>query len=256
MPHESPAPHLVVDVGNSRIKWGLCAAAAVTACAALPPDDPDAWQQQLAAWGLTGPLHWTVSGVHPARRQRLADWLRERGDTVELVTAPGQLPLQTALPHPDKAGIDRLLNAVAVNSRRRPGVPAVAVDAGSAVTVDYVDEHGIFRGGAILPGLRLMAQALHDYTALLPVVAVDGPAAMPGLSTAEAIKAGVLAAAVGGIERLIGALERAAPAGAVQVFLAGGDGGLLTCHLTRPAEHWPAMTLEGLRLTAKHLMTP
>src|SRR5205085_7856667 len=109
-------------------------------------------------------------GVHPARRQRLADWLLARGDEVEVVVSPGRLPLATALPQPEKAGIDRLFNAVAVNSRRRPNAAAVVVDAGSAVTVDLVDEHGVFRGGAILPGLRLMAQALHDYTALLPAV--------------------------------------------------------------------------------------
>ena len=89
------------------------------------------------------------------------------------------------------------------NSRRRPDTPAVIVDAGSAVTVDYVDERGVFRGGAILPGLRLMAQALHDYTALLPVVTIDGEAAMPGATTTEAIKAGVFAAVLGGVERLV-----------------------------------------------------
>ncbi|MEK7734665.1 MAG: type III pantothenate kinase, partial [Pseudomonadota bacterium] len=47
------------------------------------------------------------------------------------------------------------------------------VDAGSAVTVDYVDQDGAFCGGAILPGLRLMAKALHDYTALLPLIEVE-----------------------------------------------------------------------------------
>ena len=82
----------------------------------------------------------------------------------------GELPLRVELEKPDHVGIDRLLDAVAVNSRRAPGVPAVIIDAGSAVTVDLVDGAGAFRGGAILPGLRLMAKSLHDYTALLPLI--------------------------------------------------------------------------------------
>src|SRR4051794_28760285 len=131
MAQDQPRTHLVVDVGNSRIKWGLCGAAAVTAASALPADDPAAWQGQLDLWRLAGPLRWTVSGVHPARRQRLADWLLARGDEVEVVVSPGRLPLATALPQPEKAGIDRLFNAVAVNSRRRPNAAAVVVDAGS-----------------------------------------------------------------------------------------------------------------------------
>ena len=128
------------------------------------------------------------------------------------------------------------------------------MDAGSAVTVDLVDEQGVFRGGAILPGLRLMAQALHDYTALLPVVHIDGDAAMPEASTVEAIRAGVVAAVLGGVERLIASVERTAAD--LQVFLGGGDGELLARRLARPAEYWPLMTLEGLRLTARTLDHP
>ena len=249
MAQDDPTPHVVVDVGNSLIKWGLCGATAVSAVAALPPDDPASWQWQLDTWRLSGPLRWTVSGVHPPRRQRLVDWLVARGDAVEVVVAPERLPLNTALPQPEKAGIDRLLNAVAVNNRRRPATRAVIVDAGSAVTVDLLDEHGVFQGGAILPGLRLMAQALHDYTALLPVVQIDGEAAMPGTSTVQAIRAGVLSAVLGGVERLIAAVERTGAE--LQIFVGGGDGEILARRLTRPAEYWPLMTLEGLRLTAR-----
>jgi len=53
--------------------------------------------------------------------------------------------------------------------RRRPGTPAVIVDAGSAVTVDYLDESGAFPGGVLFPVPRLVAQSLPDYTAPPPV---------------------------------------------------------------------------------------
>ena len=164
-----PTPRLVVDIGNTRIKWGLCDAAAVVKSASLPPDEPTAWRKQLAKWRLTGPLLWAVSGVHPQRRDYLADWLRQRGDTVTMVISPKDLPLEVKLRHPGRVGIDRLLNAVAVNSRRPRQTSAIIIDAGSAITVDYVDQHGVFRGGAILPGLRLMAKSLHDYTGAIAV---------------------------------------------------------------------------------------
>jgi type III pantothenate kinase len=192
-----------------------------------------------------------VSGVHPQRRDRLADWLRHRGDTVHVLTLAQQLPLQVALQHPDWAGIDRLLNAVAVNTRRRPHSPAIIVDAGSAVTVDYVDENGTFRGGAIVPGLRLMAEALHDHTALLPLVEVLEPPAPLGTSTILAMQSGIFHALTGGIDLLIRRL--APPTVQVDIFFGGGDADLLAPHLSVPATVWPLMTLEGLRLSARNL---
>src|SRR5437773_1251182 len=91
---------LVVDVGNTRIKWGLCRDKAVDQFVSLPPDDPAAWQTQIETWQLTGALQWAISGVHPQRRDRLADWLANRNDTVVLVSSPQQLPLQIAVPQP------------------------------------------------------------------------------------------------------------------------------------------------------------
>jgi type III pantothenate kinase len=244
------APDVVVDVGNSRIKWGRCAGAGVAEAVSLPADAPDAWREQLARWDLTGPLRWAVTGVHPPRRDALADWARRRGDTVAVIDAPRQLPLRVLLEHPQRVGIDRLLDAVAANSRRCPGAPAVVIDAGSAVTVDFVDATGAFTGGAILPGLRLMALALHEHTALLPLIDVpSGPPPLPGTSTAEAMAAGVFWAVAGGIRALVG--ELTARAGTrPDVFLTGGDGPVLHGTVGPDVQLWPTMTLDGIRLTA------
>jgi type III pantothenate kinase len=245
-------PHVVVDVGNSRIKWGHCTRGAVADVVSLPADDPAAWQQQAQRWRLPAPATWVVTGVHPDRRTRLEEWLRARGDAVVMIDDPGQLPLRVPLQRPDHVGVDRLFDAVAANSRRRPGVPAVVVDAGSAVTVDWLDETGAFRGGAILPGLRLMAQSLHDYTALLPLIEPPGDVPLlPGTATPSAVAAGVFWAVVGGIEAVT--RRYTLDAGVVpDGFLTGGDAPLL--HRALAHLHlWPAMTLEGIRLTAEAL---
>jgi type III pantothenate kinase len=245
-------PDLVADVGNTRIKWGRCAGGAIRESISLPPDE-GAWSEQAGRWGLSSPGHWAIAGVHPARRDHLADWLRRRGDEVRFFDDPGLLPLRVLLERPDRVGIDRLLDAVAANSRRVPGIPAVVIDAGTAVTVDWLDGTGAFRGGAIMPGLRLMAQALHDYTALLPLVeAPRRMPALPGNATRPAIEAGIFWAVAGGVRGLVEAYEEGAGT-AAQVFLTGGDAAVIQTVLGPWGvnTYWPDMTLEGIRLTAE-----
>ncbi len=244
-------PDIVADVGNSRVKWGRCGGGAVVESVSLPPDDAEAWTAQLARWGPAGPLTWAVAGVHPARRDRLAGWVRARGDAVEVIDAPARLPLRVLLEHPERVGIDRLLDAVAANSRRRPGTPAVVIDAGSAITVDWLTDDGAFAGGAILPGLRLMARALHENTALLPLIEVPTAAPpLPATTTRAALEAGVYWAAAGGVRAVIERLA-AASLRRPDVFLTGGDGPLLHAQLGLGVLLWPDMTLEGIRLTAE-----
>jgi type III pantothenate kinase len=246
-------PDIVVDIGNSRIKWGRCQGPAVIAMAGLPHEDPAAWHDQLLRWSLTGPLVWLVSGVHPRTRDRLTSWIRQRGDEATLLESAERLTLRTRLAEPDQAGIDRLLNAVAVNSRRQAGTPAVIVDAGSAVTVDYLDTEGVFCGGAIFPGLGLMARALHEQTALLPLVDVRSPLpGAPAVATRPAMEAGIYWSVAGGIRSLVdlyGSRAGLLP----QVFLGGGDGRLLEPALGGRGVLWLEMTLEGLRLAGEKL---
>jgi len=245
-------PAVVVDVGNTRVKWGLCSAQAVVAMAALPADDPAAWERQREQWTLPTPAVWVLAGVQPSRLEVLAEWLRQRHDHVCILRDPRQLPLTVLLEHPEKAGIDRLLDAVAANSRRRAKVPAVLIDAGSAVTIDWLDENGAFRGGAIMPGFRLMAQALHDHTALLPLIAPPSTLpSLPGTSTAAALEAGIFWAVAGGIQAVVDQLAASAVA-APDIFLTGGDASVLRPLLNRVL-FWPEMTLEGIRLAVETL---
>ena len=167
-----------------------------------------------------------------------------------------QLPLNLAVDFPSQVGMDRLLNAVAAKHRVQREVPIIIIDAGSAVTVDWVDETGAFRGGAILPGFALMAQALHTYTALLPQVGVPPPVnpALPGTNTKAAIEAGIFWAVAGGIRALIRQFVGLRSTGRhPEVFLTGGDAHLLATVLETTISLWPEMTLEGIRLAAEAL---
>jgi len=236
---------IVVDVGNSRIKWGLCSSELVWSTVSLPPDDPADWDRQWKEWKLQRTQEWIVTSVHPTRRDTLITWLKARADRVRELSSPAQLPLVVDFEHPEKVGVDRLLNAVAANLRRQENVAAIVIDAGTAVTVDYVDGKGVFKGGAIFPGFPLMACALHDYTAALPTVELDDTVLPPGTSTIAAMQAGIFFAVAGGIERLISEYQHRYST-AFEIFLTGGDAKILAHRLRHPVHHWPEMTLEGI----------
>jgi type III pantothenate kinase len=258
---------VVVDVGNTRIKWGLRDPAAPRIAQHVSlPDDTEVWRTQRCEWQATGllPEHpaWVLASVQPHRCERLRRWLQERGDRVEQLVTASQLPLAVGLEKPDHVGIDRLLNAVAAKRELLAGQPAILADAGSAVTVDWLDEAHTFRGGAIFPGLRLMAEALHRHTALLPLVTIT-PAVpeMPGPDTLAAMQVGIYWAVVGGIDRTarrLARLTRTEP----KLFLTGGDAPLLLAALTRHENEaltslepvlWREQTLEGILHSAEAL---
>jgi type III pantothenate kinase len=223
----------------------------------LPPDAPLSWEQKFQIWGLAGRQTWAVSGVHPDRLGRLVSWLERRAKQVTTLTSWQQLPLRLSVDFPSQVGMDRLLNAVAAKDRVQREVSLFLIDAGSAVTVDWVDESGTFRGGAILPGFALMAQALHAYTAQLPQIGVPPPAnpTLPGTNTRSAIEAGVFWAVAGGIRALVRQFVGNKLSGhrEYEVFLTGGDAPLLATVLETSIYLWPEMTLEGVRLAAEAL---
>src|SRR5437588_256810 len=118
---------VVVDVGNTRIKWGLCQAGKIAAVASLPSATPSDWEAQIRSWKVEPLVAWVLTGVRPARRDELRGWLLEHGFQVSILRDWTQLPIPVPLPQPDRVGIDRLLDAVAARSRQTVGRPAVIV---------------------------------------------------------------------------------------------------------------------------------
>ena len=160
---------------------------------------------------------------------------------------------------PHRVGIDRLLNAVAAKDRIQRQTSIFIIDAGSAVTVDWVDEEGDFRGGAIFPGIQMMAKALRDNTAALPLLCIDtdpkkANPPLPGTSSASAMTAGIYWAVAGGIKAILRQLVASAGASRKrEVFLTGGNARYLAPVMDPEVHVWPEMTLEGIRLAAEAL---
>lgn len=251
-------PHVVVDIGNTRTKWGICTSdgSAIRETWSFSNDELFASnaRETFLFPALADEVNTVVlASVHPQQSEYFADWLRSRNHHVHVLNRATDLPLTLDVIAPERVGIDRLLDAVAAKRRLNAGESAILIDAGSAVTVDYLDESHVFRGGSIFPGLRLMARSLHDYTALLPLVKVETPLPeVPGRDTIPAMQTGVFHAVAGGIERLARLLtERAASL--PRIFVTGGDGAMFHAALSMPSTLWPTQTLEGILASAEVL---
>lgn len=252
---------LAIDVGNTRVKLGLFGYpesrrhGELPACAErttrlshepMPWELLARWMSERSDWRLP-----VIAGSSPQGVERLiAAWPSTLGPPPRTVANTEHFPLAIRVDEPRRVGIDRLLNAVAVNELRRSDCSAVIVDSGTATTVDVVSADGAFEGGAILPGLALSAKALHEYTALLPLVSVpelgEKPPEPLGRNTRAAIRSGLFWGQLGAVKELI---ARQAPAD-VDIFVTGGGGALLASHLPN-ARFEPHLPLQGLVLIAE-----
>lgn len=248
-------PDVVVDVGNSRLKWGVVQNGRVTEVLRLPLNDPAAWDGALAKLPPTEfARKWAAASVNPPALDQFMKWSYTRGGTVAFEDRQ-LIPIELNVDFPDKVGIDRLFGAVAAKALRPEGTPAITVDVGTAVTVNFIDADGVFRGGAIMPGPRLMALSLHRFTAKLPLVEADIIEDFsPGRNTADAIRLGLDAMLNGGVMALLGIFADECEI-APWLFLTGGAEPLLSARMpSLPETHIvPTLVLEGIRIAAEAL---
>jgi type III pantothenate kinase len=258
----SPPSLLAADVGNSRVKYGWFVAEASGTNGAWPvcqqftatPLDAPVPVEQLRDWAEEPQPRLVLAGSNPDVVNRIArDWEDYPGQQSRVICNRSDLPLQVTVESPETVGLDRLLNAVAANALRPSGRAAIVIDSGTATTVDLITAHGEFAGGAILPGLALSAQALHHYTALLPLLSLSDlgpelPAAL-GRNTREALRSGIYWGQVGAIQQLVKSLIDTEGLAAPWLLLTGGGAQWLGEQFPG-VRQIPSLAMHGLVLTA------
>ena len=246
----------VIDIGNTRLKWAVAGATGLTdSGSAVHVTDIES-----AVDALVGALPTTVHSAlaanvaGPTVAAELAVALRERRSLgVEFVAAEAQgHGLRLAYADPSRLGVDRWLAMLA--ARVATSGPVCVIQAGTAVTFDAVDSKGQHLGGLIIPGPRLMAEALDRNTGRIGPTA--GAAARPrgvgvlGVSTDEAVAKGALLAIAAALDRAVVAVAdevRTAPT----VLLTGGDAERLAAWLETPTRFSADLVLAGLALLAR-----
>jgi type III pantothenate kinase len=121
---------------------------------------------------------------------------------VLMVTSSMHLPFTLHYDSPESFGADRIA-LCALCQRLYPGEAVIALDLGTAITVDVLGSDQDYLGGLIMPGLDLMAKALHEHTARLPLVGIGRPETFVGRSTVDCIRNGIALGCVSSIEGLM-----------------------------------------------------
>jgi type III pantothenate kinase len=143
-----------------------------------------------------------VSSVKPAWTNVIKEIAQTSLDEEILVIGKNiPLPMQLWVDEPDMVGTDRVISAAAAYDV--VGDAVVVADFGTAVTIDLVDQNGIFLGGVICPGFEISAKALRDYTAQLPNIKITKPKAPYGKNTIDAINCGLYYSIVGALQEII-----------------------------------------------------
>jgi type III pantothenate kinase len=147
---------------------------------------------------------------------------------VLFVSNSDTFPFQNLYTTPNTLGIDRLvLSAGAV--LKYPKQNRLIIDAGTCVTYDFVDENDNYLGGAISPGIRLRYEALHNYTANLPLLSKEEPTHTIGNTTNQSIHSGVINGLTLEIEGFIGTYSNSYKN--FIIILTGGDAEFLAKRL-------------------------
>ncbi len=206
---------VAVDIGNTNIAIGLFLKGAEQSIKTVSGEDreqlvkvlKEAWEQiPVSKRSKEGKRDGVivVSSVKPAWTQLIQETTqKEFGEKVLMIgkEIPFPMDLSVEKTYHGIIGTDRVLAAAAAYAVVEDAV--IVTQVGTAVTIDLVDERGIFLGGVIVPGLAASANALKDSTAQLPKVEIHKPETVYGKNTLDAINCGIYYSVVATIQEII-----------------------------------------------------
>lgn len=163
-----------------------------------------------------------------------------------LIVGPGtKTGIDIRIDNPAQLGPDLLVGAVAAVARY--GVPCIIWDLGTATTVSVVDARGVFRGGAIMPGVGTSFESLIARASLLPRIRMESPAHVIGPNTIESMQSGAVYGTAAMIEGMCDRIEEELGTPAA-VIATGGMGRDIVPHCRRSVVYDDNLLLEGLRI--------
>ncbi|MEP7061310.1 MAG: type III pantothenate kinase [Betaproteobacteria bacterium] len=249
--------HLLIDIGNTFLKWGLFQPSANGRAREFRVESGHALLEeisplQLQFSKLPVPASIVVSNVAGTRVRaatiRLLEVWPDAPPPHWLIPSDAQCGVRNSYRNPAQLGSDRW--AALIGARTLLGAqPAMVVMCGTATTLDFLAEDGLFKGGMIMPGVGLMLRSLHEGTAALPDQ--DGEFSDYPTQTVDAIASGCQHAQAGAIERLY-ALEAARTPGLV-CLLSGGAVRAVAPRIAIPFQLHENLVLEGLYTIAQSL---
>lgn len=244
---------LLVDLGNTRLKWMLADGTAVRGrSVSLAWDEADFEARLEALLAVVPPVVsiWIASVAGPAREARVCEALRRRfGIEPRMAVAASELcGIRLAYREPERMGIDRVLALVAVQASGY--APCVLAGLGTALTLDALASNGQHLGGLIVAGPELMQKALVDAAGRV-TIRREGQVGWFADNTEDAMAGGSWWAAAALVERFYDESAKALGL-APRLILTGGAAPRLQPLLRIAAIEQPDAVLRGLALCAQH----
>lgn len=223
---------LELDVGNTRIKWRLCdhrgSYERGLDLESIAAEKPSWWSLVETVW---------VSSVHEEQNE----WIKSQFPQAEFAHSQvAQHGLSNSYEDPHKMGVDRWLAMLAAWTTKPEQVHMV-VDAGTAITIDFIDAFGHHVGGYICPGFDMMKSTLLSGTSNIQAQEQWQVGRAPGHSTQQCVDHGIQDMVVSWVERHH-ALQPEA-----NIWMTGGNAEALSTLLTEPVSVVPDLVLDGLQ---------
>ena len=230
--------YLTIDAGNTRTKAVVYDAAGLTWDSITAEGNELAPIKELIRRHSVEHVIVSTTGV----RERKISELGIKGKNIEL-SHEVPLPISIVYTTPETLGRDRIAAACGAKANH-PGKNCLVISAGTCMTMDMLLGSGVYLGGNIAPGLRMRLQAMHEYTARLPLVEPGHPDLPFGDSTVHALQNG---AGLGMVMEIEGIFQRAKNAfGEVLIVMTGGDAVFLADRIESQIFVAPELVTQGL----------
>jgi len=248
---------LLINIGNTRTQVGTYRDEKIHNPESICHSAPQRELEQLLSESFSEVSDSTnvmvlLSSVNRRAKENVRHILKTiKADLVLVIEEDLKVPIGRQLDPETIVGTDRLLNAAAAFSHLGQG--CVVIDAGTAITVDFVDGKGTFHGGAIGPGAQTMLQSMHQHAEQLPDVTFEKPIEPVGHSTSQAMLSAVFYGIRGMVRELVE--QYAEYAGAYPAVVAtGGDAEVLFKDYELVEHMVPELTLLGMVQAIKEQM--
>ncbi|HLP03816.1 MAG TPA: type III pantothenate kinase [Paludibacter sp.] len=208
--------NLCIDQGNSRTKIGIFDQDKLVHSFSGKSPTTDDYSAIIEEWNIDSCILSSVTGEDAW----LGKKLRKNTQNVVELTHNTPIPIKNNYRTPETLGKDRLA-AVVGASFLKPDTDLLVIDAGTAITYDFIETGKIYRGGNISPGIDMRLRALHEFTKKLPYAEASADSPLMGEDTKSALVSGALYGIVFEMDGYINTLKAKYPL--LSTFLTGGS---------------------------------